>query len=229
MYETYLEHHGILGQKWGIRRYQNEDGSLTQAGKDKYYRSKAAGHIGRALTNTSLGQRLIGVGANKGYKKDKKEIKGLYKIEKNKIENSSEDKKEKKNALKSLKNDYKITKGEARIDAANAIYPWQSKSLNEKIQTQNLGKQFMKSFLLGDYGSLKYDYFRDYEFGKTASLMSGTIMSFIDANFGGAVSIADYAIGANSYTEKGIRRKNRSRQDVNKYFNETGGLSGIRR
>ena len=28
-----LSHHGILGQKWGIRRFQNEDGSLTAAGK----------------------------------------------------------------------------------------------------------------------------------------------------------------------------------------------------
>lgn len=30
-YELY--HHGILGMKWGIRRYQNKDGSLTPAGK----------------------------------------------------------------------------------------------------------------------------------------------------------------------------------------------------
>lgn len=29
-------HHGILGQKWGIRRYQNPDGSLTEAGKKRY-------------------------------------------------------------------------------------------------------------------------------------------------------------------------------------------------
>ena len=36
MYETYLAHHGILGQKWGIRRFQNKDGSLTNAGEKRY-------------------------------------------------------------------------------------------------------------------------------------------------------------------------------------------------
>lgn len=34
----YLEHHGILGQKWGRRRFQNQDGSLTPAGKERYSR-----------------------------------------------------------------------------------------------------------------------------------------------------------------------------------------------
>lgn len=32
----YLAHHGILGQKWGIRRFQNPDGSLTAEGKLRY-------------------------------------------------------------------------------------------------------------------------------------------------------------------------------------------------
>ena len=34
--EDYLEHHGILGQKWGVRRFQNPDGTLTAEGKKRY-------------------------------------------------------------------------------------------------------------------------------------------------------------------------------------------------
>ena len=31
-----ITHHGIKGQKWGVRRFQNPDGSLTEAGKRRY-------------------------------------------------------------------------------------------------------------------------------------------------------------------------------------------------
>lgn len=40
-YEACLTHHGILGQKWGIRRYQNKDGTLTDAGKRRLAKLEA--------------------------------------------------------------------------------------------------------------------------------------------------------------------------------------------
>lgn len=36
-YPSYLMHHGVKGMKWGVRRYQKADGSLTSKGYEKYY------------------------------------------------------------------------------------------------------------------------------------------------------------------------------------------------
>ena len=35
-YSRSLSHHGIKGQKWGVRRFRNKDGSLTPEGKARY-------------------------------------------------------------------------------------------------------------------------------------------------------------------------------------------------
>lgn len=43
-----LSHHGILGQKWGVRRFQNKDGTLTAEGKQ---RSKSRRDFDRATSN----------------------------------------------------------------------------------------------------------------------------------------------------------------------------------
>lgn len=45
----YLAHHGIKGMKWGVRRFRNEDGTLTSAGKKRY--SDDGGKQKRTLTD----------------------------------------------------------------------------------------------------------------------------------------------------------------------------------
>ena len=44
---AYLAHHGIKGQKWGVRRFQNKDGSYTDSGKIRYRSTSIASAIAR--------------------------------------------------------------------------------------------------------------------------------------------------------------------------------------
>lgn len=57
----YLEHHGIFGMKWGIRRYQNEDGSLTEEGKRRYRETGYGERSARTLANRNTATGLIGL------------------------------------------------------------------------------------------------------------------------------------------------------------------------
>ena len=49
--ENVLKHHGILGMKWGVRRYQNADGTLTKKGKIR--RNKEVPKLERKLRNNA--------------------------------------------------------------------------------------------------------------------------------------------------------------------------------
>lgn len=63
MYKKYLEkrnslsHHGILGQKWGVRRFQNADGTLTPKGKA--HMNKVASSPVRAKLDTNTAKTIL--------------------------------------------------------------------------------------------------------------------------------------------------------------------------
>lgn len=44
-YEDFLAHHGIKGMKWGVRRFQNEDGSLTDEGRRRIADTVGGGYL----------------------------------------------------------------------------------------------------------------------------------------------------------------------------------------
>lgn len=62
-----LYHHGILGQKWGVRRYQNPDGSLTSEGKEHYgYKSMSDSELREAVNRKRLENRYKDLKTGKG-------------------------------------------------------------------------------------------------------------------------------------------------------------------
>lgn len=68
-----LYHYGVRGQKWGIRRYQNPDGTLTEEGKARYGEGGTASAKKRArfLNALDLQRAEYTVRANRYAKKDK--------------------------------------------------------------------------------------------------------------------------------------------------------------
>lgn len=76
--ENSMTHHGIKGMKWGVRRYQNKDGSLTTAGKVRY-ESKIGNANGDSKILYISFKNMDKINASSKYKTDEESNEALSK------------------------------------------------------------------------------------------------------------------------------------------------------
>lgn len=129
-----LSHHGIKGMRWGVRRYRNEDGSLTDAGRRRYDIKEARKEVRKARNE-----------AGRSLRKESR----ILPITPKRYNKLKETRKESDEALKTMfdkKADYAYLKGSDK--RVKSMYSKSVKNtLNVKggIKTRKLNKRIRKA------------------------------------------------------------------------------------
>ena len=171
-----LYHHGVKGMKWGIRRYQNADGSLTDAGKKKYGKM-CNDKLSKTLKKQVQKQRAeIHGGSNRWMsyadigENSKKAIK-KFREDHNKYRNSDAYKKAEKQFIDLNK---RLEAGKIDIEKYDA----ESKKIHESIYNPKFdtsirytdkGRKYAKEYVNGYGKDITVGYLQDLGYNKQVS------------------------------------------------------------
>lgn len=112
-----LIHYGILGMKWGVRRYQNPDGSLTSAGKKRY-----------SSTSEKTNAKIKLIKDRTKLREQKAEAKLRLRIQKAK--------------LREQKNLEKIQKRKSKLIKKEELHNMSDEELRKRINRMNMEQQY---------------------------------------------------------------------------------------
>ena len=163
-----LYHYGIKGQKWGVRRWQNSDGTFNAAGKKRYFDTSSAKSITKSLNKIERQNAKL---TNKS---------AIAKIKAEKAYQKGNDKKYQKYTQRAKDMDEAIKAGN---DASKKIIENAVKNgyqINSRSVTRytGVGKQVAATVLLPGIGNttlLALDAYRGGTYGKEAAgLVKGT-------------------------------------------------------